>query len=223
MNKLNLPININDLLTARTVEWERLEFKAGWNPEDVLHTMCAFANDFHNLGGGYIVLGIEEKAGRPVLPPKGLPVTQIDKIQKEIQNLGHSAGIPKILRAMKNNGSPQPEFETDDDRAHFLIRLPIHPKANALAIESGKAPVEAPVVLTETDRKIIVSLKDQDLARNELLRILGYPQPTGNFKKAIEKLLQQALIERTIHDKPNSRLQKYRLTHKGKEKVASVK
>jgi hypothetical protein len=27
------PININDLLTARTVEWERLEFKAGWNPK----------------------------------------------------------------------------------------------------------------------------------------------------------------------------------------------
>jgi ATP-dependent DNA helicase RecG len=94
MNKLNLPININDLLTARTVEWERLEFKAGWNPEDVLHTMCAFANDFHNLGGGYIVIGIEEKAGRPVLPPKGLPVSQIDKIQKEILNLGHSAIQP---------------------------------------------------------------------------------------------------------------------------------
>jgi len=22
------------------------------NPEVVLHTLCAFANDFHNLGGG---------------------------------------------------------------------------------------------------------------------------------------------------------------------------
>jgi len=68
MNKL--PININDLINARTVEWERLEFKEGWNPEDVLHTMCAFANDFHNLGGGYIILGIKEKNGRPVLPPQ---------------------------------------------------------------------------------------------------------------------------------------------------------
>ncbi len=25
---MNLPININDLLTARTVEWELVEFKA---------------------------------------------------------------------------------------------------------------------------------------------------------------------------------------------------
>ena len=70
---MNLPININDLLTARTVEWERLELKTGWNPEAVLHTMCAFANDFHNLGGGYIIIGVEEDNGRPILPPTGLP------------------------------------------------------------------------------------------------------------------------------------------------------
>ena len=38
----NLPININDLINVRTVEWERLEFKEGWDPEDVLHTICAF-------------------------------------------------------------------------------------------------------------------------------------------------------------------------------------
>ena len=63
---MKLPININDLLTVRTVEWERLEFKAGWNPKAVLHTMCAFANDFHNLGGGYIIIGVKEDKGRPV-------------------------------------------------------------------------------------------------------------------------------------------------------------
>ena len=42
-----LPININEILKGRLVEWERLEFKKGWNPEAVLHTLCAFANDFH--------------------------------------------------------------------------------------------------------------------------------------------------------------------------------
>ena len=86
---MKLPININDLLTARTVEWERLEFKAGWNPKAVLHTMCAFANDFHNLGGGYIIIGVKEDNGRPVLPPAGLPVRQIDAVQKEIVELGY--------------------------------------------------------------------------------------------------------------------------------------
>ena len=68
-----LPININHLLRQRTIEGERIECKAGWNPQRVLHTICAFANDFHNLGGGYIVLGVEERDGLQVLPPKGIP------------------------------------------------------------------------------------------------------------------------------------------------------
>jgi len=73
-----LPININEILKGRLVEWERLEFKKGWNPEAVLHTLCAFANDFHNWGGGYIFIGIEAKQGRPVLPPAGLPKKELN-------------------------------------------------------------------------------------------------------------------------------------------------
>ena len=76
------------------MEWERLEFKQGWNPEAVLHTLCAFANDFHNLGGGYIVIGVEEQEGRPVLPAVGLKPAQIDAIQKEVLSLGHHALQP---------------------------------------------------------------------------------------------------------------------------------
>ncbi|MFH1463672.1 MAG: Fic family protein, partial [Pseudomonadota bacterium] len=75
-------------------EWERLEFKAGWNPLQVLHTLCAFANDFHNLGGGYLVLGVAEEGGRPVLPPVGLDPARIDAIQKDLLNLGNSAILP---------------------------------------------------------------------------------------------------------------------------------
>ena len=89
-----LPLNINDLLHGTSVEWERLEFKAGWNPLGTLHTLCAYANDFHNLGGGYIIVGVGEQDGRPVLPPVGLDVARFDAIQKAILNLGHSAMQP---------------------------------------------------------------------------------------------------------------------------------
>lgn len=84
-----LPVNIQDLVHGRTVEWERLEFKQGWNPEEVIHTLCAFANDINNWGGGYIIVGIAEKAGQPVLPPVGLQQNQLDAIQGEIIQLGH--------------------------------------------------------------------------------------------------------------------------------------
>jgi ATP-dependent DNA helicase RecG len=89
-----LPINLADLLRQRTVEGDRIEYKAGWNPESVLHSLCAFANDFHNLGGGYIIIGVEERNGRPVLPPKGIDPDSLDAIQKEILNLGHHALQP---------------------------------------------------------------------------------------------------------------------------------
>ncbi|MBI5485038.1 MAG: putative DNA binding domain-containing protein [Deltaproteobacteria bacterium] len=89
-----LPINIKDLLKGKPVEWERLEFKEGWNPLDTLHTVCAFANDFHNLGGGYIFIGIKEQNGRPVLPPVGIDPNLFDAIQKEILNLGFNSIQP---------------------------------------------------------------------------------------------------------------------------------
>ena len=89
-----LPINIEDLLHQRRVESERIEYKENWNPEAVLHAICAFANDFHNLGSGYIVIGVREQNGQPEMPPAGLDAAQLDNIQKELLNLGNSAIRP---------------------------------------------------------------------------------------------------------------------------------
>ena len=86
---MSLPINIKDLVHGHSVEWERLEFKRGWNPENVVRTMCAFANDMNNWGGGYIVIGVEANDGLPVLPPAGLEQNQLDKIQNEVLVLGN--------------------------------------------------------------------------------------------------------------------------------------
>jgi len=89
-----LPINVDSLLHRRSIEGERVEYKAGWNPQSVLATLGAFANDFQNLGGGYVVLGVEERDGRPVLPPRGVDPNAIDRIRKELLNLGNSSIQP---------------------------------------------------------------------------------------------------------------------------------
>jgi ATP-dependent DNA helicase RecG len=48
-----LPINLDDLIHARSVEAPRIELKGSWNPGptgwQVLHSICAFANDIDNL------------------------------------------------------------------------------------------------------------------------------------------------------------------------------
>lgn len=84
-----LPINVDELLKGQIVEWERLEFKKGWNPEEIIHTMCAFANDINNWGGGYIVVGIEENKEQLIFSPIGLSSHRIDEIQKELVNLSY--------------------------------------------------------------------------------------------------------------------------------------
>lgn len=82
-----MPFNLDDLIRLRVVETHRVEFKATWDEhikQAVVRTVSAFANDLLNLNGGYIILGIEEENGMPVLPPRGLEEREIDRIQREI-------------------------------------------------------------------------------------------------------------------------------------------
>lgn len=82
-----LPISISDLLNKRNIEHNRIEYKADWNPEPTIHSICAFANDIDNLGGGYILIGVEENEnGMAKFPIKGLPETSIKRIEDDIFN-----------------------------------------------------------------------------------------------------------------------------------------
>lgn len=81
-----IPINIEDLLNKRKIESNRIEFKKGWNPDKIYRTICAFANDFDNIGGGYIVVGIEEeeRTGIAKRPVTGVPIEALNDIQKDM-------------------------------------------------------------------------------------------------------------------------------------------
>lgn len=79
-----LPISIDSLIRQQIVENSRIDYKRDWNPEDIVHSICAFANDIDNWGGGYIIVGIEEQNGMPKLPVTGLNKDSIDAINKEL-------------------------------------------------------------------------------------------------------------------------------------------
>lgn len=95
-----IPTNIKTLLSGDVVEWARIEFKETWNAEASLKSVCAFANDLDNWGGGYIVIGVEENGGQPVYPPlMGVPLDKIDACQKNISakcKLIRPAYMPKV-------------------------------------------------------------------------------------------------------------------------------
>ena len=79
-----IPASVHNLLSGREVEWARIEFKTTWDPEASLKTICAFANDLDNWGGGYIVIGVGEENGIPQRPLVGIPLDKVDIWQKSI-------------------------------------------------------------------------------------------------------------------------------------------
>ncbi len=81
---MSLPINVNDLILERIVESNRLDYKKGFEPNSIIHSICAFANDIDNTGGGYIIIGIEDDNGRPKLPIIGIMEEKVDKILKDL-------------------------------------------------------------------------------------------------------------------------------------------
>lgn len=180
-----LPINIKELINGKTVEWERIELKEGWNPTKVLHSICAFANDFNNWAGGYIILGIEEQNGRAILPPKGLNENEIDRIQKDILSFGKGKITPSYL--------PIVEPVDYDGKKILVIWVPM----------GAERPYEACKDLTtETHRGIYIRRTSNTVLANkievaelrEVSKIIPFiEQP--NHRESITCLRRQLIID----------------------------
>ncbi len=67
--------------------------------------------------------------------------------------------------------------------------------------------------------KVISKLQEEDVDKLALAQYLGYKTVSGELHKQIKRLLGMQLIEMTFPDKPNSRLQKYRLAVIGQELI----
>mgnify|MGYP002725899993 CR=1 FL=1 len=63
---------------------------------------------------------------------------------------------------------------------------------------------------------VLTALTEGPRSATELVEALQLGTKTGAFKRSMKNLLEQGCIACTIPDKPNSRLQKYRLTDKGR-------
>jgi len=68
----------------------------------------------------------------------------------------------------------------------------------------------------------ILEFCNEAKTKKEILSKIGLSTQTKNYKQIIEPAIKADLLEMTIPDKPNSRLQKYRLTEKGKKIIGNL-
>ncbi len=104
---------------------------------------------------------------------------------------GRNTGFKKILNALEANGSPKPEFETDDTRSYFISRLFIHegfidvpseePKRSQKGAERKQAILE---FLTENPKMTQTQLmKEMDLTRKQIQKDIKELQENGVLER----------------------------------------
>ena len=139
-------------------------------------------------------------------------------------------GVERIFAACEAAGTPKPVLSYDPydmwlefafDEA-YLKALGAGRKLVAKVTPEVEAQVEAQVEWTATELSILRACQDQPCSSQQLVQAAGYSQRTGNFKRAMDRLLARGLIGYTVPDKPQSRLQKYKLTSAGRHWLIGV-
>jgi len=105
------------------------------------------------------------------------------------------------------------------------VREKIGTKSAQLGTKSAQKGTKSAQKVIKSARKVTKLIEVVDLlvegekSRSELLNGIGFYNKTDNFNNHIKPLIDYGIIELTVPDKPNSRLQKYRLTEKGRKLI----
>ena len=133
------------------------------------------------------------------------------------------SGIPGIFRIAKAENLPEPSVEELAGRIRFTVPLseilPLTREQSRKGGAQSKAQSKAQSNLEPgaQSQRILAALSDTSLSSQDIALLLDLESKSGALKRSLKQLLVQNLIEYTLPDKPNSRLQKYALTEKGRQ------
>jgi predicted HTH transcriptional regulator len=129
-------------------------------------------------------------------------------------------GVQRIFAEAVELGLPEPTITEIGMRVRFSVPLleSITVGIVKRSTEQVSEQVGAPV--SEQVWSLLLACSGQSKSRQALLSSVGLSNAYLNYKRHIAPLLEQGLLEMTVPDKPNSRLQNYRLTEQGRQALA---
>ena len=140
-----------------------------------------------------------------------------------VERSGH--GTEFIIEKCEAQGLATPQYKLDAAIFHTIIWR----KTVERAVAQSSDPVAHQVaydvayqvayqnVPSNTAGRIFLILKDGPLGRADIAKKIGVTRMARSLKLALDTLMEDGLIEYTIPNNVRSRLQKYRLTEKGRQ------
>jgi predicted HTH transcriptional regulator len=129
-----------------------------------------------------------------------------------------ASGTNRVIEMCRNHGAAPPVFE---EKHRFLVVTFRAQMAASDSVSMG-AQVESKVEswvesVGNLEDRIVSAVRKRSLSKSEIAFAVGKKTVDGQLHFAVRQMIQRGLIEYTLPDKPNSRLQKYRLTLEGEK------
>jgi DNA-binding MarR family transcriptional regulator len=155
---------------------------------------------------------------------------RIDFIEKA------GTGVKRIRDEAREGGYPEPICEANGFTTAIFRPSPEVRAATQTQSGSVSGPGEGPVgaqsevhdeahdeahePITPVERSILAACRKGPATAPQLLQALGYSARTGNFKRALARLLTRGVVARTHPDRPRAKNQRYRITDTGRALLA---
>ena len=111
---------------------------------------------------------------------------------------GRNTGIPKIKRALKNNGSKEPEFETNEDRDYFITTIFMHNGFENKKLNKNDVineVINGVIKFGENEIKVLNLIKENSyITKKEICKNTGLSKSTTD--RVISNLKEKDAIKR---------------------------
>ena len=140
---------------------------------------------------------------------------QVATIFKELELIEkYGSGVRRVIDTFVAYGLPEPEFEaTQGGMAVTVFKATAEIKGRTQPESRPESqPESQPESGLTLDAKVLQLLTKAPMSKRDISAALGQKEVSGQLNKVVRTLVTSGLIEVTIPDKINSRLQQYRLT-----------